>query len=951
MKIELFNFQRGAVIELRVALESRKHVTTKALPSVISLQAPTGAGKTIIMSAFIEEAFFGSDYDTYGGDPDRIFVWLSDSPALNEQSKQKIQAKADKIKLNQCVTIEDESFDMEVLEEGHIYFLNTQKLGKSGNLGKHSDNRQYTIWETLDNTARTKADKLIVIIDEAHRGMQGNDAAKATTIMQRFLKGYEGKMRPMPFVIGMSATADRFQRLMHKITDRTSTNIVVSADQVRASGLLKDRIIISYPEDAEKTNPTVVLKQATHEWLDKCDSWYRYCYEQHYAQVYPIFVVQVESAKNTEEVSSTDLDTVLQTIETEYGGIFNEHEVVHTFGSTGTISINGLTVEHIYPEDIVNDPRIKVVFFKENLSTGWDCPRAEAMMSYRHAQDATYIAQLLGRMIRTPHQRHIDVDDSLNEVRLFLPYFNQETVQKVIDELLSSECGNVPADLEAESIGRRRFQKVSVLQTETSSDVQASLFDEQEQNSNIQSTQAAQGMNATSTKLPEPEHGESLSGETTPSTPSVVSREHPVPSASYSGNSKNNMPTYAKPTVSAGENKFPGKEPPQRGIDRKGIVDFINQLALPCSYIKRTGRVDYLRLATDLTSILSQTGIYKDAEKMFKKTVVEMIHSYSLELEASGMYSSRSDQVSKIKMLEAVFDSLGHPLPAEARTYSIFASGLLEVPAKRAENILGNAGIVNEYIRYYQNEKNYDECLIDCILYANTEECLRNLGDVSKKTFFDLHDKYRRYIVRLTDKERDKYDKIIRAGTEDITDLSFRLPDIMFCKANGGATYSDHLYVDENGRFDTKLNEWERSVLNEEQRNKDFVTWYRNQKGNVGLGMAYQKDGKWRMFYPDFLIVRRDPITQYVVDILEPHSPDFADNLPKAKAMAAFAEKSMNVVGRVEMIRQEEALVGRRVFVRLNFGSIAVREKIKYIHTDEELNSLFKTFGIIESSQ
>lgn len=942
MKVELFNFQRGAVVDLRVALESRRHVTTKALPSVISLQAPTGAGKTIIMSAFIEEAFFGSDYDTYGGDPDRIFVWLSDSPALNEQSKQKIQAKADKIKLNQCVTIEDESFDMEVLEEGYIYFLNTQKLGKSGNLVKHSDNRQYTIWETLDNTARTKADKLIVIIDEAHRGMQGNDAAKATTIMQRFLKGYEDKMRPMPFVIGMSATAERFQRLMHKITDRSSTNIVVSAEQVRSSGLLKDRIIISYPEDAEKTNPTIVLKQAAREWLDKCDSWYRYCHEQHYAQVYPIFVVQVESSKKNDEVSSTDLDAVLQTIETEYGGHFNEHEVVHTFGSIGTIPINGLKVEHILPEDIVNDPRIKVVFFKENLSTGWDCPRAEAMMSYRHAQDATYIAQLLGRMIRTPQQRHIEVDDSLNEVRLFLPYFNQETVQKVIDELLSSECGDVPADLEAESIGKRRFQKVSVLSAERSgsSQVQPSLFEEHDPKP--QSSLVGQESSISA------EQSESvLTDSPTATPPSAESKGRPAPKASSSENVDNNVTSRVKPSH-AGRDILPPNRPPGNFLDRKAIVDFINQLALPCNYIKTTGNVDYLRLAADLTSILSQTGIYKEAEKLFKKSVAEKIHSYSLDLEASGIYSSRSDQLSKIKMLEAVFDSLGQPMPAEARTYSIFASGLLEVPAKRAENILGNAGIVNEYIRSYQDEKDYEDCLVDCILYANEKECMRNLGELSKKVFFDLHDKYRRYIVHLTDKERSKYDKIIRAGTVDISDLSFRLPDVMFCESNGGISYSDHLYVDEKGRFDAKLNDWERAVLDEERQRKDFVTWYRNQKGNAGLGMAYQREGKWRMFYPDFLIVRRDPGTQYAVDILEPHSPDFADNLPKAKAMAAFAEKAMTVVGRVEMIRQQKNSIGQRVFVRLNFASIAIREKLKQIRTHDDLSALFETDGIVE---
>ena len=36
-----------------------------------------------------------------------------------------------------------------------------------------------------------------------------------------------------------------------------------------------------------------------------------------------------------------------------------------------------------------------------------------------NASDATYIAQLLGRMVRTPMQMHITVDEVLNDVHLF----------------------------------------------------------------------------------------------------------------------------------------------------------------------------------------------------------------------------------------------------------------------------------------------------------------------------------------------------------------------------------------------------------------------------------------------------------------------------------------------------------------------------------------------------
>lgn len=237
---ELFPFQKQAVNDLRshvaVALNNYRQLK---VPQVVSLQAPTGSGKTIIMASLIEDIFFGNE--NYEEQPDAIFVWLSDSPQLNEQSKQKIEYKADKIRMDQCVVISDESFDQEYLDDGHIYFLNTQKLGKGGNLSYHSDTRQYTIWETIENTARAKTDRLYFIIDEAHRGMQGRAAGTATTIMQRFIKGSDTyKLSPVPVVIGMSATAERFNALVGNDTTSTLYKIVISAAQVRASGLLKD---------------------------------------------------------------------------------------------------------------------------------------------------------------------------------------------------------------------------------------------------------------------------------------------------------------------------------------------------------------------------------------------------------------------------------------------------------------------------------------------------------------------------------------------------------------------------------------------------------------------------------------------------------------------------------------------------------------------------------------
>lgn len=133
MRDELFSFQKRAVSAVleKVKLANAYYPVANQ-PQIVSFTAPTGSGKTIMAATAIENILYGCE--TFPAQPDSIFVWLSDSPQLNEQSREKFILKADKIRLHQLVTIKEETFDQETLEDGHIYFLNTQKLGKGGKL-------------------------------------------------------------------------------------------------------------------------------------------------------------------------------------------------------------------------------------------------------------------------------------------------------------------------------------------------------------------------------------------------------------------------------------------------------------------------------------------------------------------------------------------------------------------------------------------------------------------------------------------------------------------------------------------------------------------------------------------------------------------------------------------------------------------------------------------------
>jgi type III restriction enzyme len=90
---------------------------------------------------------------------------------------------------------------------------------------------------------------------------------------------------------------------------------------------------------------------------------------------------------------------------------------------------------------IQDDSEVRVVFFKTALTTGWDCPRAEVMMSFRKAVDSTMIAQLVGRMVRTPLAQRV-ANELLNSVSLALPHYNEAAVDSIVKKLQDAESAS-----------------------------------------------------------------------------------------------------------------------------------------------------------------------------------------------------------------------------------------------------------------------------------------------------------------------------------------------------------------------------------------------------------------------------------------------------------------------------------------------------------------------------
>jgi type III restriction enzyme len=439
VKLLLKDFQTEAVGRLvkhlrRAANEAR----TGDLQSVC-LSSPTGSGKTVMVTAAIERILQGDD--DAAPEPEATFLWVTDQPELNEQTRRKMLASSSVLTPDKLLVV-DASFDQETFRPRTVHFLNIQKLGKEKGLVTPGDSRTFTIWETVRNTVETRPGKFYVLIDEAHRGMSESARARneATTIIQKFIKGSAGEIPPVPLVFGISATPERFTGLVGG-AGRTNRTVDIKPEDVRESGLIKDIITLYHPpKEAEHADMTM-LREAVRSWRAYSKSWEEYCTTQGEPVVRPILVVQVQDAVG-KQLSKTDIAQALRILREEAGDI-ETNAIAHSFQEGTRLALGDQEVRYIAPPDVQADPDVRVVLFKSSLNTGWDCPRAEVMMSFRSAADSTLIAQLVGRMVRTPLARRVDANEYLNTVALYLPHYDAAELETVIERLTKPDAENM----------------------------------------------------------------------------------------------------------------------------------------------------------------------------------------------------------------------------------------------------------------------------------------------------------------------------------------------------------------------------------------------------------------------------------------------------------------------------------------------------------------------------
>ncbi|MGW1610928.1 DEAD/DEAH box helicase [Streptomyces sp. NPDC002285] len=915
MRYELFDYQAEAKAATLRALSSmaRAHSDDPEERGAFVLAAPTGAGKTVIATAVIEAALDGDE--TTPGIENSTFLWVTDDPSLNRQTLQKMVAASSSLTPNRLITIEND-FDQEVLEPGRVYFLNIQKLGSSTTLSKSNiDGRRYSFWETVANTVRKRPHGFVVVVDEAHRGLSTARDSR-NTIVSRIIGGATNGTSDnpkVPAVWGISAVPRRFREEMAQ-RGRTIRSHSVAVEDVRASGLLKDQIVLGHTKGIEAAESTL-LRRAVEKAREYESRWADYCKETGDARLNPILVIQIE-----DKPSAKDLAGIVGTVLEEWPSI-NASNIVHTFASHAVEKVGTHHVEYCPPEDIEGRQDIRVVLCKTAITTGWDCPRAEVLVSMRVAKDVDLITQIMGRMVRTPLARRVLTDESLNTVYCILPKFDERAVDQIAqkfeegsEDSLASGTAVItsPVELARNPMlgGDSLHPAVDITPPGTNGQDRA---DTQQSETSFWVTQES---------TTQPPSGQEARAST--------SSTHPL-----------SVAPPRKTTSRAEPDLFDERDITQ-SIAPQGSDDVFRLLKSLPSYTipRRIRRSGIFRLAS-LSVLLAEKhdgrAIESSAIRQAKNELLAVMDTFRANLEVRGELESRVNSVTNTQFFERTV-SFGTPTanPHESQTLIELDNRGIYMLMERAKRLLPE-GLAMEYVgRLADVDEDVTEAMITTIALAQDPELPRLVEERASQIVAAWLQKHSSAITRLSAADQEKFNRIRRESDRPLP-TTFSLPQMRTEDAEG-AEWERHVLSDSSGLFRATFAEWEEHVLREELSH-GAVAWYRNPAGGQhSLQIPYVAVDGTKGLSPDFIFVHRIR-GALRASLVDPHGTHLADAVPKLQGLAEYAQAHKDEFQRIQSVAKVDG-----TYLMINHQDAATRDAVR-AHSGTDAAEIFRIHG------
>lgn len=349
----LFDFQEQCslfLVDTVAKVDSKQTITVKA---------PTGAGKTIILLDFIDKFLTSVNNHV-------AFIWLCPGKGdLEEQSRQKMLSLLPNKKAN---TLNDAL--LSGFEAGSTTFINWELITKKGNKAI-SDTEKKNLYDRIAEGNR-KNIAYIMIVDEEH----SNDTKKANDIIHAF---------SAKNIIRVSATAK--ENKLYEFYE-------IDEMEVISSGLITKALYIN--EDVEYDGDFA----NEHGYLLEMADNKRKQIAQAYAQqdgvaktIRPLVLIQFPNSS----------DRLVEAVEKklEEMNYTYKNKMVAKWFSDQKENLDGIT-------ELDGTPIF--LLMKQAIATGWDCPRAKILVKLRENMAEDFEIQTIGRLRRMPEAKHYDVD-------------------------------------------------------------------------------------------------------------------------------------------------------------------------------------------------------------------------------------------------------------------------------------------------------------------------------------------------------------------------------------------------------------------------------------------------------------------------------------------------------------------------------------------------------------
>lgn len=372
--MKTYQYQENAIAAVtRMALDyaSKPHYEDDPVNGIkdenrnVLLASFVGSGKTYMMARIIANVMKAGRY--------AAFVLSPGKGGLADQNADKMRSYDLGYKVESVQDIVRTG-----ISDGTLVCVNWEKLKSDGKNRVRRGGDEPTIDERIEEAVASGI-RIIVFVDECHLG----STPKAQEVL---------RMLHPAVTVNVSATPTDYGHRTQGVD-----MYEVPIDDIIDSGLIKGRIVLN--AGLRNASEAGIIKAAQAKRQEIEDR-----YRQRGIDVVPLMLIQLESLKKNEEVTTADdIKSMLKANGAEDADI--------------AVWLSGIK-ENI---DDIASSTVRFLIFKQAIDTGWDAPRACVLARLRDIKSPTFDVQTLGRTIRTPEQR-VYRDELLDSAYFYSPF-------------------------------------------------------------------------------------------------------------------------------------------------------------------------------------------------------------------------------------------------------------------------------------------------------------------------------------------------------------------------------------------------------------------------------------------------------------------------------------------------------------------------------------------------